>query len=241
MKAETMLPMLWHDEIPDDEALLDELIGLVDGACLREFVPPVPLEQTQPIGKKVWRIVSAVLFYGLLAALVAGAFFISQGDKTPVFGYSFMNVLTWSMEPDIPQGSLVIVKQVDVSAIQIGDDITYMIDAETSVTHRVIGIIEEFNGTGERGFETQGIANDTPDFEVVPAMNVAGVVRACIPRIGNWLAWLSANLLITAGFTAGIVVLAVLLRGALKKNPGRDKQGKRIKNVGLRRLKKQRE
>ena len=226
--------MLRYEDIPDDNAFCDELIALVDHAVLRDDnniwsgqALSEASAQAQSVGKKAWPIISAVLFYGLLATLIAGALFISQGDKKPVFGYSFMNVLTWSMEPDIPQGSLVIVKQVAPGEIKIGDDVTYMVDPETSVTHRVIGIRENFEGSGERGFETQGIANDAPDFEIVPAVNVAGVVKARVPLLGSWLSWLRENLLITAVFTIGIVVLVILLRGALRKSPVEEKKKRR--------------
>jgi len=219
----------------DDDALYNELTRLVDGACpasrsnaiwsgRRPELIVIPEEKPRS-GNKARRIISAVLFYGLLATLIAAAFFISQGNKRPVFGYSFMNVITWSMEPDIPQGSLVIVRQADPGTIQIGDDIAFMRDPETSVTHRVIGIVENHEGRGERGFETQGINNDSPDFDIVPAVNVAGVVKLSVPRVGNWLEWLRANLILVSCFAAGIVVLALLLKGAFKKSPA-EKKGK---------------
>ena len=220
--------ILRFEDIPDDEALLDELITLVDEKLtpldpgwpeLSDISLPEPKPDKQASRKKVRKIVADVLFFGFLIFLIVGAFFISQGDKKPVFGYSLMNVLTWSMEPEIPQGALVIVKETDPNAIQIGDDITYMKDSETSVTHRVIGITENFGNTGERGFETQGIANDTPDFDIVPADNVAGVVKAHVPLLGSWLTWLRTNLLLTLGFTVGLVLLFILLKGALKKPP----------------------
>ena len=203
-----------YEDMPNDDVLLDELIGLVETALSPDLPKP-----TQKNRKKTGRIVMDILFYGVLTALIAVAFFISQGDKKPVFGYSFMNVITWSMEPEIPQGSLVIVKQTDVNAIKIGDDITFTKDPETSITHRVIGITEDFEGSGNRGFETQGIANDTPDFDIVPAVNVVGAVKFSVPQLGSWLAWLRGNLILIVGFTAGIVLLAFLLKGALRKNP----------------------
>ena len=238
-----MRPALLLDEIlrcedlPDDEALLDELIGLVDRALspkrpensFADFPPP-PAQEKSP-RNKTSRIVADILFYGLLAALVVGAFFISRADKTPVFGFSLSNVLTWSMEPDIPQGALLVIRETDPGLIQIGDDITYMKDPETSVTHRVIGITEDFEGSGGRGFETQGIANDTPDFDIVPAVNVVGVVRASVPMLGSWLVWLRGNLLLFAGFTVGIILLAFLLKGALRKNPEEVKRKKRSRRT----------
>lgn len=212
------------EDIPNDEEELNALIALLDRAIRSEVILPEAPPAPKAKRKKIWHIVSAVLFYGLLATLIVCSFFISRGDKKPVLGYSFMNVITWSMEPEIPQGSLIIVKQVDSNTIRIGDDITYMKDSETSVTHRVIGITEDFENSGARGFETQGINNDTPDFEIVRAENVAGVVKISVPRIGSWLDWLRANLVLVVCFGGGILLLALLLRGAFKKAPAQKRK-----------------
>ena len=201
------------------EAELDAMIQTLD-LCLKpeDRRGPITGRREPAPRRKAGGIVSAVLFYGLLICLVGGAFLLSRGDKRPVFDYSFMNVLTWSMEPDIPQGSMVIVRRADPAAIRIGDVITYMKDDKTSVTHRVIGITENFEGSGERGFETQGDGNDTPDFAIVPAINVVGVVKVHVPRVGGWLEWLRGNLAMALAFTAGSVLLAVLLKGAFRKD-----------------------
>jgi signal peptidase I len=213
------------DELFDDTAFVDELIGIVEKALedrgIRQGRGAFESRGAARRAKrrKAWNIISNILFYGLLAAIIAGAFLLSQGDKKPILGYSFANVLTWSMESEIPQGSLVIIKTVDPKTIQIGDDITYMKDTETSVTHRVIGITEDHQNSGERGFETQGVDNDAPDFEIVPASNVAGKVVFHMPMLGSWLNWLRENLLWFAGFVVGFVLLIVLLKGAFEKKP----------------------
>ena len=168
---------------------------------------------------QVGKMVSAALFYGLLLCLVAAAVLVSRGDKRPVFGYSLMNVWTGSMAPAMPPGSLVIIKRVDPAAIEIGDIVTYMKDAETSVTHRVIGITENFEGSGERGFETQGDDNGTPDFAIVPAVHIVGVVKAHVPKVGDWLEWLRGHLILAGGFVLGLVLLVFLLKGAFMKPP----------------------
>ena len=219
---------LLRDEIPNDEPLLDELLALVGKACPQDADgrqgDPDPPPAGRPMWRKAWSAVSAVLFYGLLLCLVGGAFLLSRGDKKPILGYSFMNVLTWSMQSEIPQGSLVILKKTDPAAIRIKDDITFMRDAETPVTHRVIGITEDFEGSGARGFETQGVDNDAPDFDIVRAENVIGTVKAHIPRAGAWLEWLNGHLLITLGFTVGLILLFILLKGAFSKKPSRGKK-----------------
>ena len=180
---------------------------------------------------RLGKVITDVLFFVLLLCLVGGAFLLAQGDKKPILGYSFMNVITGSMQSVYPVGSLVVIKETDSDSIQIGDDITFVKENETAVTHRVIGITDEYEGTGERGFETQGVDNDAPDFEIVRAVNVVGVVKYHVPKAGQWLEWLRGNLVITLCFTAGILLLAILLKGAFKKNPEDKSKAKKKSQV----------
>ena len=211
------------------EAELDSMLRILD----RYMEPahgrsPVAAPAARP-ERRLGKIISNVLFYGLLLCLVGGAFLLSQGDKRPIFGYSFMNVITGSMQSVYPVGSLVVIREVGRDAIRIGDDITFVRKDETAVTHRVIGITEDYEETGERGFETQGVDNDVPDFEIVREVNVVGVVKFHVPRVGQWLEWLRGNLVITLGFTAGILLLAILLKGAFKKTPDNKNERKKKK------------
>ena len=125
------------------------------------------------------KIIGECVFYGLLLLLLLGAVFVrttSDGSPRSLAGYSGMIVLTESMQSEIPKGSLVITKTVDPQSLQIGDDITYMANQTTSVTHRIVGITENYENTGQRAFQTQGIMNREPDKQTVPAINVVGKV-----------------------------------------------------------------
>ena len=115
----------------------------------------------------------------LLALVVPFVIYAAPG----VIGaeYSFV-VLTGSMAPAIDPGDVVIVGERDPSSIQEGDVITFVRgDAETPVTHRVVGVEE---GDAGVAFETKGDANAEVDASPVPASNVLGVVILTIPYIG---------------------------------------------------------
>ncbi|MFQ9798525.1 MAG: signal peptidase I [Clostridia bacterium] len=120
------------------------------------------------------------MFYLVLIAVVVGVLFISGKESGPksFAGYSAFTVLSGSMESEIPKGSLVVTKQVDPSELQIGDDITYLSNPTTTITHRIVGITENYADTGQRAFTTQGVMNSAPDKQPVPAANVVG--RSCI-------------------------------------------------------------
>jgi signal peptidase I len=166
--------------------------------------------------------VADVLFYtALLAVLVVGLVFGAQGGRN-LFGYSLFTVLSGSMQREIPQGSLVIVREVkDMADIQVGDDITFMKDKDTTVTHRVERIFEDYEGSGERGFETKGLENPLPDKEIVYAANVLGRVVYHIAGVGDTLVWIRDRWILVAGLVAGLIVLygtlKILFSGGNKK------------------------
>lgn len=93
-------------------------------------------------------------------------------------------ILTGSMQPKMPPGTLVVVKPVDPQDISIGNVITYqLVSGEpTVVTHRVVGV--GANGKGESVFITQGDANNTPDARQVTEVQVKGRLWYAVPYAG---------------------------------------------------------
>lgn len=118
-------------------------------------------------------LLGLVILLGVAAIVVPAA-----TGSTP------MTVLTSSMEPTYPPGTLVIVKPIDDADIRIGDAITYQIASGRPevVTHRVISIIS--SSGGERRFVTQGDNNAVPDAAAVQAVQIRGKVWYSIPWIG---------------------------------------------------------
>ena len=114
---------------------------------------------------------SAYVFYATLRA--------GKGKVPEVFGYSFLQVATGSMEPTIPTGVLVIMRETDADAINVGDIICFYSTDPTIEgmpnTHRVVEIQDD---NGSPLFITQGDASDTPDaYPVKPAQLVGRYVR----------------------------------------------------------------
>lgn len=86
-------------------------------------------------------------------------------------------VLTGSMEPAIPEGSLLLIKKTDPSALQVGDVISFYskdpsLNGEVN-THRIMEIEEE-NGTYL--FTTKGDANNVKDIYGTLGSDVIGKV-----------------------------------------------------------------
>ena len=114
--------------------------------------------------------VSAVVTLAVLVPRLAGA--------TPYV------VLTGSMEPQMPPGTLVVVKPVDADEITTGTVLTYQIESgkPTVVTHRVTSV--GVDGKGELRFGTRGDANREPDKRQVIPAQIKGERWYYVPYLG---------------------------------------------------------
>jgi signal peptidase len=124
------------------------------------------------------------LSFGLLAlvALIA-VLVIALPMVTKSTPYT---VLTGSMTPNYPAGTLVIVKPTDVQQIKIGDVVTYQVASNQPavITHRVIQIVEPTTPNGTVSFILKGDANSLPDAKPVKPVQVRGVVWYAVPYLG---------------------------------------------------------
>ena len=168
------------------------------------------------------KLAGSVAFYGVLLLLIVSALFIratSNGSPRSLVGFTGMIVLTESMQSEIPKGSLVIAQQVDPKTLQIGDDITYMANQTTTVTHRIIGIIENYEDTGQRAFQTKGVMNAQPDKQPVPAANVVGKVVFHSVVLGMIAGFIGKYWMFLLFALAVIIGLVVVLKRIYRKEP----------------------
>lgn len=123
--------------------------------------------------KKVWDAVTTaiVILVALLAILLVGA---------RLFGLQVYSVMSGSMEPKYPVGSLIYVRSVDYKTLQPGDVITYRLNKTTISTHRIVQVLTE---DGYR-FITKGDTNDDPDSAPVHANDIIGTPVTAIPLLG---------------------------------------------------------
>lgn len=94
-----------------------------------------------------------------------------------------LTVLTGSMTPKIPVGSVVIDRPVDPGTLKVGDIATYQ---ETPgkpvyITHRIVEINTKTNPVT---FTFKGDANRGPDMNPVPATAIRGKVWFHVPYLG---------------------------------------------------------
>ena len=87
-------------------------------------------------------------------------------------------VVSGSMEPTIPTGSLCFInRHTAYSSVKVNDIIAYKAPTGANVTHRVVSITSE-------GIETQGDRNNTSDGFLTNQKNFLGKNIFSIPKLG---------------------------------------------------------
>ncbi|CAO1653558.1 signal peptidase I [Salinibacterium sp. NSLL150] len=136
-----------------------------------------------------------------------------------------LTVLTSSMEPSLPPGTLIVVKPIDTNEIIVGDVITYQIESGKAgvITHRVTAITNSSDGS--RTFTLQGDNNDVADELQVLPVQVQGKLWYSVPWIGyvsnfvngNAKTWLVPVIAIALFVYAGFMITSGIISSARKR------------------------
>ena len=109
-----------------------------------------------------------------------------------VVGISPYVVLSGSMEPKYPVGSMIYVSSIDPSDLQVGDPVTYKMEDGTVVTHRIVERIQDPDWEGRFLFLTTGDANNIVDGALLSPERIIGKPVFAIPLLG-FLAYFVQN------------------------------------------------
>lgn len=150
----------------------------------------------------VWRAISTGLVAGLLAVIVFVG--LAAIVVPAVSGSTPLTVMTSSMEPDLPPGTLIVVRPTPAEEIKPGDIVTYQLRSgePTLVTHRVIE--QTISADGEYLFTTQGDANPNPDPGPIREVQIRGTLWYALP----WIGWVTQ---IVTGDVRAIVIPIVVV------------------------------
>ena len=152
-------------------------------------------------GRVFGKLISAIGTILLVVAIIA-----CLGLSVPRFaGIEQYVVISGSMEPAIPVGSMVYSAQTDPSTLEAGDIIVFYSNeaGSTPVTHRVV---ENHVADGE--IITKGDANEQNDMSPVVYANVLGKLVLHVPMLGYIAAPLGT---MTGKIAMGCVILAAYL------------------------------
>ncbi len=151
----------------------------------------------------------------LLVAVVCGLFFTLQSLSTGYVsfgGMSVFRVITGSMEPRIPVGSLLLSKRTDIENIAVSDVVCFKSKEfggkNIIITHRVTGIYE--TPDGQILLQTKGDANLIADTSEVTEENLIGRV-VWHTGDGSKMAKIMRFLTSDFGFLACIILPVILI------------------------------
>lgn len=147
--------------------------------------------------KKIFSVLSVICYVCIGALLMV--------ELPWAFGCKPEIVLSGSMSPLFPVGSVIYYKEASFESIQQGDIITFL-NGEATVTHRVVGIDSE-----ARTFRTKGDANASVDPSSVPYSNVKGKVKKVVlPYFGYAIRFVQENYWVLL-IIAGILLLGMII------------------------------
>ena len=134
--------------------------------------------------KKTLRIIGITVLLLILLFIVVTVVGVILSDEMHLspWGTGFFDVASGSMEPNIPNGSIILVTSVSQDEISVGDIITHFVGSEYSIlTHRVV----EVSGDGDSYlYTTRGDANNKNDYPPLSYDRVIGRVNLVVPWSG---------------------------------------------------------
>lgn len=182
--------------------------------------PPKPTTWYSVLAQTVAWTIAGILFALILVLVLVPR----------LTGSTPYTILTGSMVPTMPPGTIVVTRPEPFASVRVGDVVTYQIVSgqPAVVTHRVLAINVESDGS--QTLTMKGDANPSPDLKHVIAKQVRGVVWYSIPLVGYFGAIGSSDTRSVAARIVGAglivyalyVLIAALVRG---KKPQRGHRG----------------
>ncbi len=161
-----------------------------------------------------------------LILVVAAALFLAASVSVVSRQWQITPILTGSMVPDLPIGSVAISEREPLASLTLGQIALLHPPSDPSVTyvHKIVWLKKTSSGTEIR---TRGVANPTEDpWTVRVESPVVYVVKHDVPLVGYASTWLRsakgrAMALLAAGLLS-IVLVASFIRDEIKKRRGQD-------------------
>jgi signal peptidase len=180
----------------------NDVLLVIDRALGGLAVAPIATPARWPI-HRAGRIL-AQLAFATLALVAVGIGVITIGPR--VLPFQTLIVISGSMEPVLPVGSVVILEHISADQLVVGDVIAFRRPdrPDVVVTHRIVGVDESSAG---RGFTTKGDASGVADPWLVPAQGSGLRAVTAIPLLGYVLTALAS--------APGRIALVVLPLAAL--------------------------
>lgn len=168
--------------------------------------------------RRLARSAVSVLVWTVVAT--SAAFLVAVGIAPRVFGYRTATVLSASMGPAIPAGSVVVLVRQRPRDIRVGQVVTYQVPVgdHQVVSHRVTEVV---SGGDHPVFRTKGDANAADDaWTAQVSGDTVWRVGYAVPKLGWAISWLRQPPLHTATVRVlPFVLAAIWLVGIWRPSP----------------------
>lgn len=164
------------------------------------------------------RVLSRIVYVIIILALLIAA--------PMLFGNRPVIVLSGSMKPDYPVGSVTYYKKAAFAELSVGDTITFKIGDNSLATHRIVAIDAQ-----AQAFTTKGDNNDTQDANQVSYQAVQGKTASfAIPYAGYFINYVQKWQAIVA---CGLVLLLGMIFDTDKKKSANNKNDSKEKDSAI--------
>ncbi|MDO4268760.1 MAG: signal peptidase I [Eubacteriales bacterium] len=161
-------------------------------------------KRAMEVFKKIWNGFTTILIVLIVAAAVMLA-------GVRLAGIQIFAVLSGSMEPAYSTGSLLYVAKTDYRNLKAGDPITFMMDEDVVVTHRIVEVVPDAEDPRVLRFRTKGDANNVEDGSLVHYKNIIGKPVFSIPKLGYVVDFVQHPPGMYLGIAAGAFLLMLII------------------------------
>ena len=168
-------------------------------------------------------IVAIILIFSLTLQKI-----IFKDDVPSILGYKILQVMSGSMSGEFETEDTIIIRQIkNESEIKIGDIITFKVDENTLVTHRVVEIVKNENDTE---YVTKGDANNSVDTQKVKFKDIEGKYLFKTIILGKIIKIIQSPIGINFVLILPVLIIAIIvINDKDKENKKNMRKEKRLK------------
>lgn len=179
--------------------------------------------------KRIFNTCISIIFTIIIlavASLIIQKFALKE-EVPNIFGYKILQVMSGSMSGEFETGDTILIKEVKSEGdLKIGDVITYRIEKNTLVTHRIVNITK----IGEKlNYTLKGDANNIEDSEKITFSNIEGIYVRKLNLIGKLINFMQKPYgLIITFMTPTLLILIVINNEKVKEEKRNRRRRKRL-------------
>ncbi len=155
--------------------------------------------------------------------------FIFKKDVPDIFGFKILQVMSGSMSGEFETGDTILIKNVkNERKLKVGDVVTFRVEKNTLVTHRIVDITKVDN---KLMYTTKGDANNTEDSDKINISEIEGIYIKKIITIGKIIKFMQKPYGMIITFTIPILLIIVIInKEKIKEEKRNIRREKRLKH-----------